>query len=116
MALKSKIHRPKKDVILAELDGRLVQSDELQDLKSQLALLAGERGVTLILDLSRIQSADSSGLGVLLYLDGVAEEAGSSLRLAGATRRVLEIIKMTHTEKILTLDPDVASSLSHSAS
>jgi anti-anti-sigma factor len=116
MALKSAIHRPKKDVILAELDGRLVQSDELQDLKSQLALLAGERGGTLILDLSRIQSADSSGLGALLYLDGLAQQAESTLRLAGAGRRLLEIFKMTHTDKVLTLDPDVASSLKHSDS
>ena len=70
MALKSVIHRPKKDVILAELDGRLVQSDELQTLKSELASLAGERGMTLILDLSQVAYADSAGLGVMLYVDG----------------------------------------------
>ena len=116
MALKSVIHRPKKDVILAELDGRLVQSDELQILKSQLALLAGERGMTLILDLSQVAYADSAGLGVMLYVDGLAQQVGSTLRLAGATRRLFEILKMTHTDKVLTLDPDVASSLKHSGS
>jgi len=101
MALKSVIRRPKKDVILTELDGRMVQSDELQTLKSQLASLAGEPQTTLILDLSKVEYADSSGLGVLLYLDG----------LAGATRRLLDVLRMTHTDKVLTLDPDVASSL-----
>jgi anti-anti-sigma factor len=116
MALKSVIHRPKKDVILAELDGRLVQSDELQALKSELALLAGERGMTLILDVSQVAYADSAGLGVMLYVDGLAQRVGSTLRLAGATRRLLEILKMTHTDKVLTLDPDVASSLKHSGS
>ena len=78
--------------------------------------MAGERGIILILDLSNVEYLDSSGLGVLLYLNGVAEDAGSALRVAGATRRVLEVIKLAHTDKILTLDPDVASSLSHSAS
>ncbi len=116
MALKSAIRRPKKDVVLAELDGRLVQSDDLQLLKSQLALLAGEQQMTLILDLSKVEYADSSGLGVLLYLDGVAQQAGSALRLAGTTRRLIDVLKMTHTDKILTLDPDVASSLNHSDS
>jgi anti-sigma B factor antagonist len=115
MALKSVIHRPKKDAILAELDGRLVQSDELRILKSQLAPLAGELGMTLILDLSRVQVADSSGLGVLLYLDGLAQQAGSTLRVAAAGKRLLEVFKMTHTDKVLTLDPDVASSLKHGA-
>ena len=116
MALKSVIHRPKKDVILAELDGRLIQSDELQALKSELASLASERGMTLILDLSQVAYADSAGLGVMLYVDGVAQQVGSTLRLAGATRRLVDILKMTHTDKVLTLDPDVASSLTHSGS
>jgi anti-anti-sigma factor len=114
MALTSIIGRPNKDVILAELDGRLVQSDELQALKSELASLAGEPRMMLILELSRVQAADSSGLGVLLYLDGLAQQAGSRLRIAGAGRRLLEVFKMTHTDKVLTLDPDVASSLEHS--
>ncbi len=116
MALKSVISHPKKDLIVAELDGRLVQSDELQMFKSQLALPAGEPGKTLILDLSLVEYVDSSGLGVLLYLDGLAQKAGSTLRLAGANRRLLEILKMTHTDKVLTLDPDVASSLHRSDS
>ncbi len=116
MVLESIIRRPQKNVLLVELNGRLVFSDELQALKTHLATLAGERGVILILDLSKVEYADSSGLGVLLYLDGVAQQAGSRLRLAGTTRRLLEVLKMTHTDKILTLDPDVASSLSRSDS
>jgi anti-sigma B factor antagonist len=106
---------PKQDVILVELNGRLAYGDELQSLKTQLASSAGERGLILILDLSKVEYADSSGLGVLLYVDGVAQEAGSKLRLAGVTRRVLEIFQITHTDKELTIDRDVASSLSHSA-
>jgi anti-sigma B factor antagonist len=116
MALKWVIRRPKKDVILGELDGRLLQGNELQTLKSELASLAGEPRIMLILDLSRVEYADSAGLGVMLYLDGLAQQAGSTLRLAGAGRRLLEVLKMTHTDKVLTLDPDVASSLKHSGS
>jgi anti-sigma B factor antagonist len=115
MGLQWVVQRPKKDVILVELDGRLAYSDELQGLKTQLASSAGERGLILILDLSKVEYADSSGLGVLLYLDGVAQEAGSKLRLAGVTRRLLEVFQITHTDKELNIDRDVASSLSHSA-
>src|SRR5271156_4813081 len=116
MVIESAIRRPKENVVLAELNGRLVQSEDLQLLKSQLVSLAGQRQMMLILDLSKVEYADSSGLGVLLYLDGVAQQAGSTLRLAGATRRLMDVIKMTHTDKILTIDPDVASSLNHSNS
>jgi anti-sigma B factor antagonist len=113
MVLESAIRRPKKNVILAELKGRLVYGDDLQLLKTQLMSLAGEREIVLILDLSQVEYADSSGLGVLLYLDGVAQKAASVLRLAGTTKRLLDVLQMTHTDKILTLDPDVATSLSH---
>ena len=115
MGLAWVTRRPKQDVILVELKGRLAYGNELQGLKTQLASAAGERDLILILDLSKVEYADSSGLGALLYVDGVAREAGSQLRLAGVTRRLLELLEMTHTDKELTLDRDVASSLSHSA-
>jgi anti-sigma B factor antagonist len=115
MGLKWVIRSPKQDVILVELNGRLAFGDELQGLKTQLASSAGERNLILILDLSKVEYADSSGLGVLLYLDGVAQKAGSQLRLAGVTRRLLELFQITHTDKELTIDRDVASSLSRSA-
>jgi anti-sigma B factor antagonist len=116
MVLESVVRRPKSNVIVVELNGRLAHSEDLQKLKPQLASLAGERDIVLILDLSKVEYADSSGIGVLLYVDGVAQEAGSVLRLAGATRRVHEALHITHTDKILKLDPDVASSLSRGAS
>ena len=115
MVLESAVRRPRQNAILVELKGRLVFGDDLQQLKAQLASLAAEPKVVLILDLSKVEYADSSGLGVLLYLDGVAQQAGSVLRLAGTTRRLLEVLQMTHTDKILKLDQDVASSLGHSA-
>ena len=115
MGLEWVTQRPKQDVVLVEAKGRLAYGDELQKLKTQLASSAGEQGLILILDLSKVEYADSSGLGALLYVDGVAREAGSKLRLAGVTRRLLELFQMTHTEKELTIDRDVATSLSHSA-
>jgi anti-sigma B factor antagonist len=115
MGLTWVTRRPKQDVILVELKGRLAYSDDLQGLKTELAPSAGERDLILILDLSNVEYADSSGLGVLLYLDGVAQQAGSQLRLAGVTQRLLDLFQMTHTDKVLTIDSDVGSSLSHSA-
>jgi anti-sigma B factor antagonist len=115
MGLTWVTRRPKQDVILVELKGRLAYSDDLQGLKTELASSAGERDLILILDLSNVEYADSSGLGALLYLDGVAQQAGSKLRLAGVTRRLLELFHMTHTDKVFTIDSDVGSSLSHSA-
>ena len=109
--LTTTVEHPKDLVSLVRLTGRLAYGTELQTLKTELAGLLGLRGATVILDVSEIDYADSSGIGSLLYLDGIAKEAGSAFRVAGVTRRVQEVLHMTHTDKILTLDPDVDSSL-----
>ena len=111
--LESVVEHPKSQVTLIRLKGRLNYGTELETLKPALATIAGEPNTVSILDLSQIEYADSSGIGVLLYLDGVARDAGSKLRIAGATQRVREVLHITHTDKILTLDSDVASSLGH---
>jgi anti-anti-sigma factor len=112
MSLAWTTEDPQPNVVLFELHGRLTCGDELQQLKKALEARARDAGVVLVLDLSGVEHADSSGIGVLLYLDGSARTAGSKLRLAGATRRLLDLLRLTHTDKILTLDADVDISLS----
>jgi anti-sigma B factor antagonist len=109
--LTSNIEKPREHVSLVRLKGRLAYGNELQTLKTELAGMLAKRGAVVILDVSAIDYTDSSGIGALLYLDGVAKEAGASMRVAGVTRRVQEVLHMTHTDKILTLDPDVSTSL-----
>lgn len=110
MSLESVAH-PKEGVTLVELRGRLVHGDELQSLKAELLPSLQTPGQTLILNMTNIQYCDSGGLGALLYLDEAAKDAGSTLRLAGVSERLMEVLKMTHTAKFLTMDPDVDSSL-----
>jgi hypothetical protein len=55
MGLKWVTRRPKQDVILVELNGRLAYGDELQALKTQLASAARQRDLILILDLSKVE-------------------------------------------------------------
>ncbi|MGC2402740.1 MAG: STAS domain-containing protein [Acidobacteriaceae bacterium] len=114
--LESAVSRPKSNLTLVQLKGQFAFGTDLQKLKPELTTLAGEPNSVLILDFSQVEYADSSGIGVLLYLDEIAREAGSALRIAGATRRVHEVLHITHTDKILTMDPDVASSMSRGAS
>ncbi len=102
------------NVVLFALNGRLILGDDLQRLKKALETRARVAGTVVVLDLSRVDFADSSGIGVLLYVNGVARNAGSKLRLAAATRRILDVLRLTHTDRVLTIDPDVDISLGQS--
>jgi anti-sigma B factor antagonist len=112
--LESIVQTPKNNVRIVELKGRLAYGVELQNLKPELAAFAATAQSVLILNLAQVDYVDSSGIGALLYLDGIARDAGASLRIAGANKRVQEALHITHTDKILTMDPDVATSLSRS--
>ena len=58
MSLESVVSRPRQNVVLMELRGRLLFGDQLQQLKAQLASLAVELKVLLVLDLSNVEYAD----------------------------------------------------------
>jgi anti-sigma B factor antagonist len=109
--LESRVEHPKTGVSVLRLKGRLVFGDELQSFKAEIAALLEQAASVVILDLSQVDYVDSSGIGSLLYLDGKARDAGSTLRIAGITRRVQEVLHMTHTDKILTIDPDAGTSV-----
>lgn len=113
MALQSTIRYPKDGIALAELEGRMSQGVDLQTVEQQLMNLAKKPGNIVILDLSKVDHSDSAGLGVLLFLNGALKDSGGSLRLAGVKQRLLEIFQITHTDRLLTLDPDAQTSLSH---
>jgi anti-sigma B factor antagonist len=116
MPLESAIIRqPGEGLALGVLEGRLEYGPELQNIKTQLMPLVEKPGTVLILDLSKIEYADSAGLGMLLFLNGAAKDVGASLRLAGPSPRLIEIFQITHTAAIFIVDPDIDTSLKHAA-
>jgi anti-sigma B factor antagonist len=116
MPLESAIIRQAREgLALGVLEGRLEYGPELQNIKKQLMPLVEKRDAVLILDLSKVESVDSAGLGMLLFLNGAARDVGASLRLAAPSPRLMEIFQITHCTAIFIIDPDVDSSLKHAA-
>lgn len=119
MPLEAVIRHPKERVALIELRGRMVQGAPMHGIEAQIRALLekqdgfAKQGGTLILDLTHVEYADSAGLGLLVFLNGALKGAGGSLRVAGANQRILEIFQITHADTLLTLDPDLESSLNH---
>lgn len=114
MPLESAIIRqPAASISLAVLEGRLEYGESLQRLKAQLMPLVQKPEAVLILDLTKVDYADSAGLGMLLFLNGAARDVGASLRLAASSPRLMQVLQITHTAQLFILDPDVETSLNH---
>ena len=93
------------------LNGRMTLGTRLREVESRISEVANHGIHKLILDLSGIEYLDSAGLGALMILYGNMKVRGGQLRLVAPGARVREVLKMTNTDAILPIDPDLAAAL-----
>jgi anti-sigma B factor antagonist len=73
--------------------------------------LVGEKNLQVVLDVSRVGIINSSGLGMLIKGASTMKEAGGALKLAGASDKILELIKITKLTGVLQNFPTVADAV-----
>lgn len=91
------------DITVLKLTGRMHLGNRLSDAESAAANIIAEGKRKLVLDITGVDYIDSAALGMLLITTGNMKKAGGQAILAGATQRVLDIVKMTHTGEVLNL-------------
>ena len=79
------------------------------DQKIQSALDQGAKN--LVLDMTGVTYSDSAGLGMLVHTYGLIKRNGGEFRVCGVGERVMSMLRMTTTDRMLTLDEDRAASL-----
>lgn len=65
-----------------------------------LALPAIEQGSVLI-DMSRVESIDAAGIGLLVFLRQCADKAGTTLGLVNPSARVRDMLALVHLDGVL---------------
>jgi anti-sigma B factor antagonist len=70
----------------------------------------GDGKLALLIDLSRIDFIDSSGLGALVQLAKQCNEAGRQFLVVG-NARVVQTVKLVRLEDFLHLQPDLDTAL-----
>jgi anti-sigma B factor antagonist len=111
MILEAELQRVDPTTAVFHLTGRMTLGMRLREVESKITEVI-ERGVEkLILDLSGIEFLDSAGLGVLMILYGNMKVRGGQLRLVAPGSKVLEILKITHTDSILPIDSNLDAAL-----
>jgi anti-anti-sigma factor len=83
----------------------------LREIESKITDAANGSVERLILDLSGIDYLDSAGLGVLMILYGNMKIRGGQLRLVAPGAKVLDVLRLTHTDSILNIDPNLEAAL-----
>ncbi len=70
--------------------------------KGEFTLLLKVEGINkLIVDLSEVETCDSSGLSAILVANRILHSSGGSMRLAAPSDKVYSLIKITQLDRVL---------------
>jgi anti-sigma B factor antagonist len=111
MILETELERADPTIAVFRLTGRMTLGMRLREVESKISDVADTGVQKLILDLSAIEFLDSAGLGVLMILYGNMKVRGGQIRIVAPGAKVLDVLKMTHTDSILTIDPSLEAAL-----
>jgi anti-sigma B factor antagonist len=113
MILEVELERVDATTAVFRLTGRMTLGMRLREMESRITDIAGQGIEKLILDLSGIEFLDSAGLGALMIIYGNMKVRGGQLRLVAPGAKVLDVLKLTHTDSILPIDPDLEAALAY---
>jgi anti-sigma B factor antagonist len=89
------------EICLMEFFGKLMMGNDSRQVEWSVKELL-EAGIKkIIFDLSRVDSIDSTGVGIIVVCEAKVRKAGGALRIAGAEGIVHDTLMMTHVDRIV---------------
>ena len=94
-------------VTVLDLDGHLIFGDAAACLREHLDSLIARDQTRVILNLGRLTTLDSSGLGEILRGQRLFQQQGGDLRLLGVAANVYRTLQMTRVDsRLRTFDSE----------
>jgi anti-sigma B factor antagonist len=111
MILEAELDRTDPTTAIFRLTGRMTLGMRLRETESKIGDTIDSGIKRLILELSAVEFVDSAGLGLLMLLYGRMKAGGGTLHIVAPSHRLLEMLKMTCTDSILTINPTIDAAL-----
>jgi len=90
------------DISIFKLNEKRLDTNISGLVKGEFTMLLKVAGVTkLILDLSEIETCDSSGLSAILVANRILNTTGGQMRIAAPSDKVYSLIKITQLNRVL---------------
>ncbi len=91
-----------EDVTIFRLNEKRLDTNISGLVKGEFTMLLKVQGVTkLIIDLSEVESCDSSGLSAILVANRLINTLGGSIRIAAPSQKVHSLIRITQIDRVL---------------
>jgi len=106
MQLESEVIQAESGIIVVALKGRLIAGPRLTIAEAQVKSIVKQGATKMVLDLSQVEHADSSGFCLLLHAFTAVSAVGGQLRIASPNKRLLDLFHLTETDRLLSIHPD----------
>ena len=95
-------------IAVVTIAGRLAMGGETERLDAAVKSMLQMDVKKFILDITALDYADSSGIGMLVSCLTNVKKAGGELKLVGANPRIKRILSMTGVDSIMTMCATIA--------
>ncbi len=99
------------NVIVLALQGSVLGGPDATALNDELHKLAEKKKRNIVVDLSDVQSMNSSGLSMLITALTTMKNAGGDLKLAGASKKIESLLVITKLSTVFELYPNVKKAI-----
>jgi anti-anti-sigma factor len=90
------------DITIFKLNERRLDTNISGLVKGEFTLLLKVEGVNkLVVDLSEVETCDSSGLSAILVANRILNTNGGSMRIAAPSEKVYSLIRITQLDRVL---------------
>ncbi len=96
------------DITVFKLNEKRLDTNISGLLKGEFTMLLKVEGVNkLVIDLSEVESCDSSGLSAILIANRILSNGEGHIRLSAPSEKVYSLIKITQLERVLPVTQTV---------
>ena len=109
MLLEVNTRRVEPGIIGIELNGRMTLGYRHAELEYSIKDMIQQGCRKLVIDLTKLDSMDSSGVGLLAMCAAAIKKAGGEMRVAGANARVSRVFEITRLDDAVAILADAGS-------
>jgi anti-sigma B factor antagonist len=89
-------------IVLFEIEGNIVGGPDAMNLNDEVRKLVDGGKKKFIIDMESVEHINSSGLGILIASLNAVRQVGGDLKVANASPRVLDLLKITKLNQIFS--------------
>ena len=101
MILQLQKSQPASDICLIKFSGKLMMGNDSRQVEWSVAELLGAGVKKIIFDLSKLESIDSTGVGIIVVCEGKVRKAGGECESRDRMGLVNDTLMMTHVDRLV---------------